>query len=78
MPPCPKIGRFRRTKPAGALLSAPLDFVAVCRYVDGMDDVRGLANMVCGEAAAMPFFDAFWFSFSYYACPALLEGGEST
>jgi hypothetical protein len=51
---------------------------AFCRYVDGMDDLRGHANVIGAKAAAMPSFDAFWFSFTYYACPALLEGGEST
>jgi hypothetical protein len=56
----------------------PLDFHLICRYVDGMDDLRGHANVISATTAAMPSVDAFWFSFTYYACPALLEGGEST
>ena len=56
----------------------PLDERAICRYVVGMDNMGGQMNVIGAKAAAMPSFDAFWFSFSYYACPALLEGGEST
>jgi hypothetical protein len=42
-----------------------------------MDDLRGLANMVRGAATATSTVDAFWFSFTYYAGPALLGGGET-
>ena len=43
-----------------------------------MDNMSGQMNVIGAKAAVTPSFDAFWFSFSYYACPALLEGGEST
>ena len=40
-----------------------------------MDESTLRANFMSIEtAAATPPIDAFWFSFTYYARPALLEG----